>query len=148
MSLPPPSARTCTVVLNPPRLRPRASTSGSLFLPPPHAEAPGPWCHQRNAPPSRSCHQHRPGFARSQRCAPKFRPCATGRSGWPPWTRGHSARVNPARERRCAKSTRCHSQCADGREQDVQYAVFVGGAAVAAAPIEHWSSLRGSCATV
>jgi hypothetical protein len=51
MSLPPPSARTCTLVLNPPRLRPSASPSWPLFLPPPRADVPAPWSHQRNELP-------------------------------------------------------------------------------------------------
>jgi hypothetical protein len=108
MSLPPLSARTCTVVLNPPRRRPSASPAGSLFWPPPRADAPAPWCHRRSALPSRSCPPHRPGFVLPPRYAPNSRLCATARNGWPPWTRGHSAQANPARERRCAESTRGH----------------------------------------
>jgi hypothetical protein len=64
MSLPPPCAHTCTFVLNPPRLRPNASSYGSLFLPQPRADAPGLWSHSRSAPPTRSCSPHRPGFAK------------------------------------------------------------------------------------
>jgi hypothetical protein len=40
-SWPSPSVRRCTLVLNPPWLRPNASVSGSPFLPQPRADEPG-----------------------------------------------------------------------------------------------------------
>jgi hypothetical protein len=61
-SLPFPSARRCTLVLNPPWLRPHASAVGALFLPPPHAGGRGQWCYPRSGSASRVA--RRPGKSR------------------------------------------------------------------------------------
>jgi len=97
ISCPFPSARTCSLVLNPPWLRPNASVVGSLFLRPPHADAHVPPCHPQNALPSPVVRLGPPVPVRSPRCGPIIRPVPTGRSGWQLWTRGHTVLANHAR---------------------------------------------------
>jgi hypothetical protein len=63
ISGPPPSARRWTVGLNPPRLRPRASDSASLFWPQPRVGGLGPSCHRYNGRPNAAGHGHRLGLA-------------------------------------------------------------------------------------
>ena len=90
ISLPLPSARTCSLVLNPPRLRPRASSfAESPLLPQQHAGGLAPRCHRRNALPNRSGLRHRPAAGGLPGSDPTPQPYANDRetgghgSPWP-----------------------------------------------------------------
>ena len=139
-----PSARRCTLVLNPPWLRPHASAAGSLVLPQRHAGGPGQRSHRHSGPPNRSCPHDQLGLARPQTCAPRSRPCATERSDWPPCARGHTARASLSKAHPCGGSTQYRSGCGGGPRPAAPSWVFGVGAAVAAAPIACWSNLLGS----
>ena len=82
MMRPLPSTRTWSLVLNPPRLRPKASLSGLLFLPLPRAGARAQPCHRQSVlpnrlvPPGQLPAATRPGYG------PITRPVSIGRSGW------------------------------------------------------------------
>jgi hypothetical protein len=82
MGLPWPSARTWTLVLNPPRPRPNASASAVVFLPQLHVGGRARWCHPQSAPPNpaRSGHPLRPVIEPVS--APRCQPSAIGRSDW------------------------------------------------------------------
>jgi hypothetical protein len=108
MSWPFPSARRWTWVLNPPRLRPRASDAGSLFLPQPRVGGLGSWCHRHHGGPSSVGQRHRLALAPLPRAGSRCPPAANGRSDWPRYATGHSARAAPARGHRCAESIKCH----------------------------------------
>ncbi len=92
-----PSTRTCSLVLNPPWLRPNASLAGSLFLPPRRADVPEQSCHPQNALPSPVGPSRPPVLAGLPGCGPIVRYASIGRNDWPPWTMSHSVRANHAR---------------------------------------------------
>ena len=102
-----PSTRTCSLVLNPPWLRPKASVVGSLFLRPPHADEHVQWCHPQNALPSPVVRPGRPVPVRPPEYDPILQPASTGRSGWLRWTRVHSVPADHARALRCVSPTGC-----------------------------------------
>src|SRR3990172_4056731 len=144
MSLPPPSARRCTLVLNPPWLRPKASVFGSPLLPQPRADGPGRWCRLHSGSPNLYGPQHRPVLAPWQRGGPRCQPYASGRSGWQQSARNHSAPADLAREPLCAGPTESRSGSVGGRRWVVQYSVFGAVGAAEAVPTARLSILLGS----
>lgn len=108
IGLPPPSARRCTLVLNPPRLRPNASAAGVVFLPRPHVDEPELSSHPQNGLPNQFHHLcHRPSVMRPAP-DPRYRLCATDKTGWKPCASFHIGWVDRARALLCAESTGCH----------------------------------------
>ena len=90
MGLPWPSARTWTLVLNPPRPRPNASASAVVFLPQLHVGGHARWCHPQSAPPNPARSGHPLRLAIEPVSAPRRQPSANGRSGWIPWSTFHT----------------------------------------------------------
>src|SRR5882724_10638200 len=148
ISWPPPAARRWTVVLKPPRLRPKASDSGSLLLPQPQADGLGSWCHRDHGYPSSAGHGRRLGLAPPRRAAPRCQPAASDRSDWRRCATDHSVRADPATGPRCAESRACRGGCVDDRQPAGRSWVFVEGAAVGAAPSACWSNRLGSYSIV
>lgn len=115
INLPSPSTRTCSLVLNPPRLRPNASASALLFLPPLRADGRGSPSHPRSELPNPLCPLRRPDAATQPKSDPRCRPCASAGSGC---TRSSTCRIalaDPATARPSAQSTASHPAWFDDR---------------------------------
>lgn len=135
ISLPLPSARTCTLVLNPPWLRPRASSfAGSPFLPQQRAGGLSPRCHRHSVLPNRSGLRYQPVAALPPGYDPRSQPSPIGRSGRTPFATGRTAREGRAMGRLFVGSTECHSRSAGGPWPDVQFSVSAVGAGDESAP--------------
>jgi hypothetical protein len=106
--LPRPSARTCTFVLKPPRLRPSASASGVVFLPQRHADGHGQSSRPRSGLPSPVHPGHHPRPAIAPKGASRYRSSASGRNDSPPCSIYHTVRAGLARERLSAVSKGFH----------------------------------------
>ena len=143
INLPIPSARTCSFVLKPPRLRPKASVSGSLFLPRQHADGHARWLSRRSGSPSPHSRLDPPAPARLSRCDPTPQLSASVETGCKPSSIFHTARVDPAREPRSLAPTRCRLEPYDDRAQDGPYEVSEEAGMVVIVPIVHWSSRLG-----
>ena len=141
INLPLPSARRCTLVLNPPWLRPNASLVGSPPLHPLRADALELSCHQQSGLPNRSSLGHLPTVALRQTPCPRYPPSASGRTWWLSSAKDHTAREDRATVRPSAEPTEFHSRPADGRRQVVQSLVFGAAGAVQASPTARLSNL-------
>lgn len=144
MSLPFPSARKCTFVLNPPWLRPNASLAGSPPLLQPHADALEQWSHPHSGSPNRCAPQPRQGLSPWRICGPRFQPYASDRSDWQPYSKDRSAQANRAREPLCAVSTVFHLLSSDGRCSFSRPSVFVVARAALAVPTARLIYLLGT----
>ncbi len=141
IGLPPPSALRCTLVLNPPRLRPSPSLAESPLLRLLHVGGLARWYHQRSESPSQFVLRHRQSVAHQPRYDPRRLPCASDKSDWQWFPKAHNVQANLAKERRCEESRECRLRRDDGRRSDVQYAVFRVEGAVSASPTARYSSL-------
>lgn len=144
ISLPPPSARKCTLVLNPPWLRPKASLAGSPFLRQPRADALLRWCHPHRGSPNRCAPQPRRGLSPWRICGPRFQPYASDRSDWQPYSKDRSAQANRARELLSAVSTVFHLLSSDGLCSFSRPSVSVAARAASAVPTARLIYLLGT----
>jgi hypothetical protein len=108
IGLPPPSARTCTFVLNPPRLRPKASASAVVFLPQRHVDERERSSHPQSALPSRAPLADPLPPAKQPAPGPRCLPPASGKIGWRPYPIFHTGWVGHARVHRYGGSKVCH----------------------------------------
>lgn len=108
MSLPPPSARRCTLVLNPPRLRPKASAPGVVFLPQLHVDERELSSHPQNGLPNPA---HLPGLlplAAPPEPGPRHPRRASGKTDWQLCAISRTEWANHARVHLCAGPKECH----------------------------------------
>lgn len=145
IGLPFPSARIWTLVLNPPRLLPNASVSGSPFLHPQRAGVLARWCRPHNAFPNSVGLRHRPPLGQPQKPGPRYLPSANDRIDSPPSTRNHIAREGLSMGRPSAISTVCRSVYGGDLLTVVPFSVSAVEAAVPAAPTVCQLSLLCSC---
>ena len=104
-SLPFRSVRTWSLVLNPPRLRPKASAFALLFLPQRRADGRESPCHPGNVPPNPTLVLgQRPAGERPER-APRCQLDATVGSDCRRCSTSHTVPVSHARVRPCVLST-------------------------------------------
>ena len=108
IGLPPPSARVCTLVLNPPRLRPKASASGVVFLPQRHVDERELLSHPQNALPSRVPRSGHLPLAARPAPGPRCRLPANGKIGWIPCAISHIEWAGHAKVHLCGGSKGCH----------------------------------------
>lgn len=140
MGLPCPSARKWILVLNPPRLRPIASSSGQLFLPLQHVDGRVPPSHPQNEVPSPTDPADRPRPVIRPGSDPKRHSSANGKTGWKPWSTCRTVRVSRAKALRCVKSIGSRSRSVGDRWPDAPYGAFVEVRPVVIVPISHWIS--------
>ena len=134
------SQRMWIFVLNPPRLRPKASASALLFLPRQHVDGPAPSSSQCNGFPNRRCFLDQAGSATERISAPKFQTCANVESGCKWSSTFHISQAGHAMALQCARPTTCHSRSAGDPPQVARYSASAAGAALSHAPIVHSSS--------
>lgn len=106
--LPLPSHRACTLVENPPLLRPKASFSGSPPLPLLRAGGHVSRSYQRSGLPTLSDHRHRRPSAPRPLSCPIDPVWSIDRSEWPLSARGRNVRVSLAKERQSCLSRAYH----------------------------------------
>ena len=107
IGLPLPSARKWTLVLNPPRLRPKASVAGVVFLPPLRVDAHVLSSHPQNVFPNPAHLSDHFRLAKLSTRRPIFQPDASDRNGW---TRFAICRIEwayPAKVPRCVTPIGC-----------------------------------------
>lgn len=114
MGLPLPSARTCILVENPPRLLPNACCAGSVgfvgspFLPQQRAGEHARWSYLQSGGSTLPHPQHRSLVVGGQVSCPKPLAVATGRSERLHFARVRTSQASLARERPSCLSTGCH----------------------------------------
>lgn len=108
IGLPRPSHRTCTLVENPPRLRPRASFSGSPPLPLLRAGEHVSRSYQRSGLPTLSDRWRQRSVVPRPVSYPIYPVWSSDRSEWLPSARGRNVRVSLARERQSCLSRAYH----------------------------------------
>ncbi len=98
LAAPPRSARTWSLVLKPPRLRPSARCACPLLRVGPRrrADGYGCWSHPQKAPTSRAAPPHPPAGGAPPTPSARRLPAPTGRLGRPPFPTAHSARAGRA----------------------------------------------------
>lgn len=129
------SQRMWIFVLNPPRLRPRASATALLFLPRQHAGELAPSWSQCNGSPNRRCSLDQAGSATERIFAPKFQTCANVESGCRSSSTFHIFQAGHAMVLQSAKPITCHSRFAGDPPQVAQFSASAAGAALSVAPI-------------
>jgi hypothetical protein len=142
-NFPIPSARTCSFVLNPPRLRPKASVSGSLFLPQQHVDGLARWLSRRSGSPSPHFRRNPPAPAHLSRCDPTHQLFASVENGCKRSSTFHIARVSLAKEPLFLGPTRCRLEPYGDRVPDGPYEVFEKVRTDTIVPIVHWISRLG-----
>jgi hypothetical protein len=141
ISLPLPSARRCTLVLNPPWLRPNASLVGSPLLRPLHADEPEQLCHQRSGLPSQSSVVRLPFVESRQASCPRFLPFAIDRTWSLPSAKDHTARASLSTVLQFAESIVLRSVPACGRQRVVRSSVSEAGGSAESSPNARLSNL-------
>ena len=137
------SQRMWIFVLNPPRLRPKASAAALLFLPQQHVGEPAPLWSRCNGFPNRRCSLDQAGSATERISAPKFKTCANVESGCRLLSTSHIYQAGHAMALQCARPITCHSRFAGDPPQAARFLASAAGAALLAAPIVHSSSRLG-----
>ena len=137
------SQRMWIFVLNPPRLRPKASASALLFLPRQHAGELAPLSSQCNGSPNQRCSLDQAGSASEQRYAPTFPTCSNAESGCTRSSTFHIFQASLAMALQCARPITCRSRFSGDPPQVVPFWASAAGAAVLDAPIVHSSSRLG-----
>ena len=141
IGLPFPSARMWTLVLNPPRLRPSASVSGSPLLHPQRAGVLARWSHPRSVLPSPVGFPRQPLLGLRRIPCPKYQPSASDRIDSLPSTRNHIAQEGLSMGLPSAIPTVCHSGRVDDLPTAAPYSVSVVVATVPNASTVCQSSL-------
>ncbi len=135
INLPWPSTRTWILVLNPPRLRPKASASAVLFLPPQRAGGHAPPTHPQNGCPSPTRHVGRPAPGARSAFVSTRRPYASAETDCIHWSISRSVPANRATVLLYAQPTASHSPSSDGHALGGLCSVFGVAASLSAAPI-------------
>jgi len=143
INLPVPSQRTCILVVNPPRLRPKASASALLFLLQQHVGEHELWWSRWNGLPNPHCSQRPRQSATRQTSCPRCLPCASVESGYRSLSTSHIVLAYLATVHPCAAPKSCHSGVVDGLALVVHVLFLISGATVLCAPIVHWLGRHG-----
>ena len=132
-----PSARTCSLVPKPPRLRPNASASGVLFLPLLHAGGHELSFHPRNGIPNSVRPVDVPEFATRLIPASRLRSSASVESDYTRSSISHTVPEGLARAPQFAKSRESHLASSGVRALDARFVVSAVGDVVRSFPIVH-----------
>jgi len=135
-----PSQRMWIFVLNPPWLRPMASSTGVLFFDRQHVDGPARYSRPQNEFPSPRHRVARHSSGLLRRFCPRSQLPSTGENGCRWWTTFHSVRAYLAKELRCAEPRESHSQWPGVPAQVGPYGVSLVVKRVAAFPIVRLSS--------
>lgn len=148
-----PSARTCSLVPKPPRLRPNASASGVLFLPLRHVGGHELSSHPRNGVPNSVHPVGLPGFAVRPVLSSILPFSASAESGCTPSSIFHIVLVNLAKALQFAKSRVSHLVPFDARVPVAPFLVSAVAGVVLSVPIvrslvrlyRSWANYKSVC---
>ena len=138
ISLPIPSQRMCILVVNPPRLRPKASSSALLFLLQQHVGEPKPWSSRWNGLPSPHYSQHPRRFATRQTSCPRHLTCASVENGYRSLSIYHIVLAYLAMVRQFVRPRSYRSRVVDDLVLAFLVLYLLLGAILLSAPIVHW----------